>query len=208
MTTDLKQIDKALSVLQAGGVIGYPTETYYGLGADIDNETAVKRLFSLKQRSFDKPILVLIDTVDQLSHLVSSVPQIYSQLIDAFWPGPLTLLFPAAGSVSSLLTGNTDTIGVRISSNPLTRELCRSWSKPLPATSANISGYKAARTANEVLEHFGEHLDFVMNSDKIWGGRASTIVKAEGDSIQIVREGLITIDEIAQSIKKTPIISR
>lgn len=201
METGLKEIGQAVEILRTGGIIGYPTETYYGLGADIDNESALKRLFSVKKRSYDKPILVLISSEEQLDGLVSHIPDVYRTLISAFWPGPLTLLFPVGENVSKLLTGDTGTLGVRISSNEKTRELCRCWGKPLPATSANISGRKPARTAREVMQHFGEEVDFVMSSEKAGGELASTIVSFANARLKVVRPGGVSVEAIRAAVK-------
>ncbi len=203
MQTGLKEIERAVEILRTGGVIAYPTETYYGLGVDIDNEPALKRLFSVKKRSYDKPLLVLIDSEEKLRGLVSFIPEVYFLLMRNFWPGPLTLLFPVDEKISKFVTGNTGTIGVRISSNTMTRELCRHWGKPLPATSANISGEKAARTAEEVVKQFGSSINFVIQSEKIWGELASTIVSFEHDSLNVIRKGVIQTDAIRAVVGST-----
>lgn len=175
-----------------GGVVAFPTETYFGLGADIQNETAIEKLFTLKKRSLDKPILVLIDHIAQLDGLTSSIPEAYHSLIKHFWPGPLTLIFPASSSVSPLLTGNTSTIGVRISSNPLTRYFCRSWGKPLTATSANLSGTIPASNKDQVDSHFGNRIDYVFVSQgEESDGNGSTIVTLGENDITVLREGVI-----------------
>lgn len=203
MITGPQEIEKAVEILRTGGVIAYPTETYYGLGADIENESALKKLFSLKKRSYDKPLLVLIDSEVQLTGLVSSIPDAYLPLIKHFWPGPLTLLFPVGESISRFLTGNTGTLGVRISSNVLTRELCRCWGKPLPATSANISGEKPARTAEEVWCQLGDGIDFVMRSDTAGGELASTIISIQNEKLKIIREGMIDVKSLQKVVGKS-----
>ncbi|MEE4240476.1 MAG: Sua5/YciO/YrdC/YwlC family protein, partial [Desulfopila sp.] len=104
-------IETAVQFLQDGGVIGFPTETYYGLGVDPCNEKAVRRLFLVKQREINKPILLLVKDLEMLSRFVDVIPVIYEPLLKKFWPGPLTLLFPWKDTVSNLLTGGTGTVG-------------------------------------------------------------------------------------------------
>jgi tRNA threonylcarbamoyl adenosine modification protein (Sua5/YciO/YrdC/YwlC family) len=118
------QLARAVVELQRGGIVAFPTETFYGLAVDPFCRSALVALFELKKRAADKPILVLIDHIEQLSQLVKSIPQQYVPLMERHWPGPLTLIFPAKKSLPVELTGGTGTIGVRISSHPLAEDWC------------------------------------------------------------------------------------
>lgn len=190
---DLKQ---ALLVLKQGGVVAFPTETYYGLAVDPFNSQAVERLFQLKQRPVAKPILVLIDDRDRLSSLAAEIPPQFASLMDRFWPGPLTLIFPVKGDVPPALTADTGTIGVRISSHFLAAAFCALAGGAITATSANLSGRMPAVSEQEVLAQFGNRLDCFLKAGPTLGGAASTIIAAHQGGVRLVREGAISFSRI------------
>ncbi len=134
-----KAITQAVRVIQNGGVIAFPTETVYGLAADAGNEDAIQRIFDLKRRPANKPILILISDKTQITEFVAKVSSIADRLMKKYWPGPLTIVFPAKSSVSSILRGGGDTIGIRIPSHPVAQALLQACICPLTAPSANIS---------------------------------------------------------------------
>ena len=183
-------LSEAVSTIERGGVVAIPTETYYGLAVDYENETAIKKLFTLKKRAAEKPVLLLISELSQLFSLVSSVPDFYSQLIQEFWPGPLTLVFPAKDNVSPLLTANTGTIGVRQTPHQHALEIIDKLKKPITATSANISGQPAARTPDEVRQMFGDQVDMIIESES-GGELPSTVIRQIEDRFCIERQGVI-----------------
>jgi L-threonylcarbamoyladenylate synthase len=188
------QLAGAVGQLKRGGIVAFPTETFYGLAVDPFCRSALITLFELKKRSADKAILVLIDRVEQLSLLAKSVPPQYVPLMKRYWPGPLTLIFPAKKSLPVELTGGTGTIGVRISSHPLARELVQAAGIPLTATSANISGFPPPQTAQAVIEMFGPALCYVLDGGKTTGGLSSTVVGLAGDTPVVLRQGPIRLD--------------
>ncbi|MEW6500934.1 MAG: L-threonylcarbamoyladenylate synthase, partial [Thermodesulfobacteriota bacterium] len=149
-------------MIRAGGVVAFPTETYYGLAVDPFNREALSRLFALKRRPPDKPVLTLIESEAQLPLLARQVPKLYRPLMDAFWPGPLTLVFDAVPELPVILTGYSGTVGVRISSHPMARQLVAALGQPLTATSANYSGQPAAVTPDEVVAQLGLDVDLVL----------------------------------------------
>ena len=177
------------TVIQRGQVVAIPTETYYGLGVDPFNAEAVERLLAVKGRKDEKPILVLIGSLDQLSSLVQEVPAAVSSLIEAFWPGPLTILFPARPSLPSGLTAGTGRVGVRLSScRPLCELLKRTG--PLTGTSANHTGVPPAQTPEAVQETLHDKVELIVDCGPTPGGLPSTVVEARG-SLRIIREGAI-----------------
>lgn len=184
---------QAVAVLQRGGLVAFPTETYYGLAVDPECEPAVAKLFQVKQRQAHKPLLLLIDRSEQLTDLVSIVPGKYVDLMNKYWPGPLTLVFPARENLSRLLTGDTGTIGIRISPNPMARELIRRLGKPVTATSANLSGGTPAKTAGEVFEMFQEKVDYILDGGETPAGLCSTVVGLEHGNLVILREGQLDV---------------
>lgn len=190
LTTSL---DSAVSSIQQGEIVAFPTETYYGLAVDPFNSKAVDRLYSLKNRPVDKPLLVLIEEISQLNSIVKSIPPQFKGLIERYWPGPLTLVFPADPSLHSNITAGTNSVGVRISPHPLASELVRRVGHPITATSANISGLQPACSAGKVLEMFGDEIDQVLDGGTTAAGLCSTVVGLEGGKPVIIRKGQIEI---------------
>ncbi len=191
---------QAVSCLKGGGIVAFPTETYYGLAVDPFNEEALRALFRLKARDIRKPILVLISETGQLGELADSIPDVYQPLMKNFWPGPLTLIFPGRKNLPPLLTGGTGTIGVRISSNAIAAELCGRWGRPLTATSANISGSPPATCAAEVKAFFDSEVDCLVDGGRTPAGRCSTIVGIRRSRLQLFREGQVDFPSILQTL--------
>lgn len=176
-------------VIQRSGLVAIPTETFYGLGVNPFDARAVDRLRAVKGREDEKPILVLVGSVNDLSSFVEHVPPVASILIEVFWPGPLTILFPARASLPLALTAGTGLVGIRLSScQPLCELLTRVG--PLTGTSANRAGAAPARTAEAVQQALGDAVDLILDAGPTPGGLPSTVVHAH-DSLRIVREGVI-----------------
>ncbi|MGW8287812.1 MAG: L-threonylcarbamoyladenylate synthase [Desulfobulbales bacterium] len=192
----IADLNRAVAILNQGGVVAFPTETYYGLAVDPLNPLALNHLFTLKQRETSKPILTLVDDRGSLPLLVQEIPPLYVPLMDEFWPGPLTLIFPARVNLPALLTAGTGTIGVRQSSHPFARQLLRAFGRPITATSANISGNAPAVDAYEVRSQFGSRIDMVFEGGRTPGIVGSTIVGFSDDSIKLIREGVIPFKDI------------
>jgi len=197
----MADLNRAVDVLNRGGVVAFPTETYYGLAVDPLNPLALNHLFILKQRGISKPILTLVDNRESLSCLVQEIPPLYEPIMNEFWPGPLTLIFPARVDLPLLLTAGTSTIGVRQSSHPFARQLLRAFGRPITATSANISGRAAAVDAYEVRSQFGSKLDMIFDGGRTPGVAGSTIIGFEGDKLKLIREGVIAFKDIQQVFK-------
>ena len=189
-------LERAAIILQQGGIVAFPTETYYGLAVDPFCELAVARLFQVKQRPADKPLLLLIDRMEQLLEVAAEIPHPYRELMTKFWPGPLTLIFPANKDLPRRITGNTGTVGVRISPHPIARQLIRTTGKPITATSANLSGLLPAKTTHEVLTMFQDKLDYILDGGETTAGLCSTIVGLEGGRLTLIRRGQIELESI------------
>lgn len=196
----MADLDRAVAVLQAGGIVAFPTETYYGLAVDPFNPLALNHLFSLKQRDISKPILTLADDRESLLSLAQEIPSPYELLMRQFWPGPLTLIFPARINLPHLLTAGTSTVGVRQSSHPFARQLLRAFGRPVTATSANISGHAAAVDAHEVKAQFGSRVDMIFDGGKTPGGTGSTIIGFAEGQIRLIREGVIPFADILRAV--------
>lgn len=188
-------------VLAAHGVIALPTETYYGLAVRPTDEAALRRLAEVKGRPPDKPILVLIGSMEQLGPLVGSITPAASLLMDRFWPGPLTIVFPAASGLSPLLTAGSGTIGVRWSPlPPLQRLLLHTG--PLTGTSANRSSEPSLADAGAVQEALGSSVDLILDGGRTPGGQASTVVDA-CEQPRILRVGAIATDHIRMALERS-----
>jgi L-threonylcarbamoyladenylate synthase len=186
-----QSLDHAVTLLRSGGVVAFPTETYYGLAVDPFNSRALERLFRVKQRPSKLPILVLVAGMDHLPLLTRKVPAIYHQLIDCFWPGPLTLVCPALPSLPSQLTGNTGTIAIRQSPHATANALIATFDGPITATSANITGFPAAVSAVDVARMFDTEIDLILDGGTTPGGRGSTLIGIDKDALFCIREGKI-----------------
>jgi L-threonylcarbamoyladenylate synthase len=184
-------IEKAVTILKAGGVVAFPTETFYGLATDATNEKAVDRIFEIKGRSFNNPIALIISKGDDLELLTDYVPEAAKTLITAFWPGPLTLIFKASPSVSPRLTAGTGKIGVRISSNPIAQALAAGLGRPITATSANLSGGRECTTAGEVRKQIANVQLAIIDGGPTPGGQGSTFLDVTVDPPVLLREGAI-----------------
>jgi L-threonylcarbamoyladenylate synthase len=187
---------KAKEIIVQGGIIAYPTETFYGLGADPYNKDAVKRLFKLKGRGFDNPISILVKDEAALQQVVTAVPTAAEGLIRQFWPGPLTIIFQASPQLPLLLTAGTGKIGVRVSGNPYAQKLLDTIDRPLTTTSANPTGKVSPVTAEEVAGYFDNNLDLILDGGQLPGRLGSTVVDVTGGKVVIVREGEIPGEKI------------
>lgn len=152
----------AARVVRAGGLIAYPTEAVYGLGCDPHDESAVKRLLALKQRSVCKGLILIAADFAQLEPFLQPLAPLDRARLDATWPGPHTWLIPARSTVPRWLRGRHDTLAVRVTAHPLAAALCRACGQPLVSTSANLSGRPPARTALAVRRQFGRSLDVLL----------------------------------------------
>jgi L-threonylcarbamoyladenylate synthase len=189
-------ISNAVGVLRSGGVVAFPTETFYGLGADISNETGIRKVFGAKSRGYDQPLLILIPSLQALPGLVSEVPPLAKNLISELWPGGLTLVFRAAHGLSPLLTAGTGKIGIRLSTHPLATAIASALEGPITGTSANVTGAPPCRHAEEVKRNLGTMVDLILDGGEAPGGMSSTLVDVTATPPRILREGAVSSDRI------------
>ncbi len=195
-----EELVKAAAVIRRGGVVAFPTETFYGLAVDPFNDQALDRLFRLKERSRDKPVLVLIDKIESLCRLVKETPDHYRSLIARFWPGPMTLVFAGLAQLPGLLTDSDGTVGVRLSSHPVARRLAKAVGGVVTGTSANPSGQPPAVTASQVKEMFPAGIDLIIDGGLVPGGSGSTIIGIEAGVLKLIRDGGIPFADIIAKI--------
>jgi len=190
-------IKEAASVIQAGGTIAYPTRCLYGLGSDVFNAAAVKRLYSIKQRSAQKPILILIDHIKQLERLVTQVPEVAADIIRQFWPGKVTIVFEAGAAVTPDLTGGSGKIGIRLPGHPVALALVRAVAGPITGTSANLAGRPGCHRIGDLEPQVARQLNLILDAGPLEGGRGSTVVDVtSGNRPIVLREGVIPARDI------------
>ena len=193
------EIDKAVAVLARGGLVAFPTETVYGLGADASNPAAIRKLYAAKGRPADHPVIVHLADVAQLPQWAREVTPVAQKLARQFWPGPLTLLFKRAPGVSDAVTGGQDTVALRIPSHPIAHLLLEKFGGGVAAPSANRFGRVSATLAEHVRQEFGDAVDFVVDGGQSDVGIESTVVDATGTAPVLLRPGHITAREIEQA---------
>lgn len=169
-----------VNTLNQGGILAYPTEGVFGLGCDPDNEQAIKKLLSLKQRSVSKGLILIAGNYSQLLPYVDdlAIPQDKRFAVMSRWPGAITQIVPANKNISPLLTGAFETIAVRVTTHPDVIKICNAFNKPLVSTSANLSGQTAATTWQQVQQQFGEKIDYLLQGNTLGHTQPSTIINA------------------------------
>lgn len=192
-------IREAAEALKRGGVVAFPTETVYGLGASVFLEHAIEKIFRVKGRPQDNPLIVHIAHLDQLSLIVEELPPIFSLLAKNFFPGPLTLLLPKKECVPGIVSAHLPTIGVRMPAHPLALQLIDAVGVPLVAPSANLSGKPSSTTAQHVLEDFGDAIEGVVDGGACHFGIESTVL-ALLPTLQILRPGAITQEQLEKVV--------
>ena len=196
-----QEIENGIELLRKGGVIAFPTDTVYGLGADAFNADAVERIYQIKNRPKYRQFPLLIADLGQLIVLADPVPEIAKFLARRFWPGALTLVLPKKDSVPACLTPGL-TIAARVPDHSVCLAIIRRLGNPIIGTSANISDQPAALTAREVEQQLGGRIDFIINGGKCPGGKESTVVDVTHEVPIILRHGIIHSDEIDKAYKE------
>lgn len=193
---DSESIALAAKLINQGEVVGFPTETVYGLGANALDGGAVRKIFAAKGRPADNPLIVHIADADALDALVEQVPKAARALMDAYWPGPMTLLFPRKPCIPDVTTAGLDTVGIRLPSNPVARALIRASGVPIAAPSANRSGRPSPTTAQRVMEDMNGMIPLILDGGPCEVGVESTFIDATGETPVILRPGGITPEMI------------
>jgi len=194
-------VREAASVLANGGIVAFPTETVYGLGADARSASAVEGIFAAKGRPSDNPLIVHLADAESAIKLAERVSTLERKLMDAFWPGPLTLVLPVReGAVSPKVTAGLDTVGLRVPEHELARELIAASGCPIAAPSANRSGRPSPTAARHVLEDLDGRIDGVLDGGETGVGLESTVVRVLGGVVHILRPGGITAERLREVV--------
>ncbi len=200
ITPEHDLISKSAGILQKGGVIGYPTETVYGIGCNACDEKAVNRIYDLKHRDRSNALIIIAADIIQISDIVESIPDPAEKLIDNFWPGPLTIVFEISKSLKEFPFGKSKTIAIRIPDSPICLSLLKVSGFPIVSTSANISGQPAASKASEVFDYFGNQLDLIIDGGETPSHEPSTVIDITKTPARLIREVAITPLEISTVI--------
>ena len=190
------EIETAVQALRDGELVAFPTETVYGLGANAQNPAAVRRIFEVKGRPPDHPVIVHLDSPRYLHRWVREVPETAGRLADAFWPGPLTMVMRRAANVHDVITGGQDTIAIRVPAHPMAQQLLTAFGGGIAAPSANRYGRLSPTRAEHVREEFGDSLRVVLDGGECQIGLESTIVAFEDGSVRLLRPGSVTAAQI------------
>jgi L-threonylcarbamoyladenylate synthase len=193
-------IESAANIIRAGGLVAFPTETVYGLGADAASEAAVRRVFQAKGRPPDNPLIVHIATREMLARITTSVPEKASRLIESFWPGPLTLVLSRSPSIPGIVSAGLSTIAVRMPRGRIALELIRASETAIAAPSANLSGRPSPTRAEHVQADLSANIEMILDGGDTDVGIESTVIDMTADPPVILRPGWITGDQIRRTI--------
>lgn len=193
-------IDQATATLRCGGVVAFPTDTVYGVGTDPFQPEAVRKLYQIKGRPMDKPIPILVGSVDDVPRVAQDLPPMFNQLAERFWPGGLTLIVKAK-TLPSEVTAGGDTVGVRMPDHPIALALLQRFGGAIATTSANRSDEPPATSAEEVRSELGELVDIILDGGPTTTSVASTVLDLSVSPPQIRRHGGISMDQLAPFIR-------
>jgi len=193
-----KQLDRAAEVLRSGGLVAFPTETVYGLGANALDENAVRNIYKAKGRPSDNPLIVHIASTDSLKELVREIPPAAFPLMEAFWPGPLTLIMPRSGKIPDVITAGLDTVAIRMPSHPIAAALIKKASVPVAAPSANSSGRPSPTLAKHVIEDLSGKVDVIIDGGSSEIGVESTVLDITVTPPLVLRPGGVTLEQLRE----------
>ncbi len=191
-----QQVEQAITILKQGGIVAFPTDTVYGLGACISIGHAVERVYQAKKRPRSIALPLLLTDISQIGEVAQPVPPVAWLLADKFLPGALTIVLHKSQSVPDIITGKGKTVAVRIPAHPIPVALAQGVGTPIVGTSANLSGKPSALTAEDVRTQLGDKVDLIIDGGRCPGGKESTIVDLTGETPVILREGAISREEL------------
>jgi L-threonylcarbamoyladenylate synthase len=199
------EVNNAKKVIQDGGIVLFPTETVYGIGANALNDDAVKKIFVAKGRAQDNPLILHISDMDMLDQIAENISEKEYKLMDAFWPGPFTIILNKKPGIAMTATCQGDTVGVRMPSNKIAHDLIKLSGVPIAAPSANISGKPSGTNLKDIIDELKDRVDYVIDGGETDIGIESTVVRVVGDEVKILRPGRITKEDIERVINHVEI---
>lgn len=198
---DPQQIDTAADYIKLGKLVVHPTDTLYGLAGHVRIHRTIEKIFEIKQREETAPLSALIGEPDQLERLVAQVPEAAAKLMEQFWPGPLTLIFPAAEMVNPILIGFGNTIGVRLPDHALSRALCRASRSAITSTSVNLRGQQPAACPVDIEPKIMQQIDCLIDGGQQNMSVPSTLVDTTVTPVRVLREGAVPFTDIAACVE-------
>ena len=204
---DREAVERAARIVRQGGLVAFPTETVYGLGANALDEAAVRAIFAAKDRPLSDPLIVHIAEVEQLADVARDVPSTARALIQRFWPGPLTLVLQRSPAVPPVTSAGLDTVAVRMPSHPVALALIRAAGTPIAAPSANRFGHTSPTTADHVLDDLAGRIDAVLDAGPTPVGVESTVLDVTVDHPTLLRPGGVTFEQLAEALGFAPRIA-
>lgn len=203
--TDDSSIKDAAEIIKTGGLVAFPTETVYGLGANVFNDEAVKNIFKAKGRPVDNPLIVHISDFDMINIIAADIPDSAKILMDAFMPGPLTIIMKKSDKISHLITAGLETVAIRFPSHPVAKKLIEYSGVPIAAPSANLSGKPSPTIARHVIDDLSGRVEGIIDGGECDAGLESTVIDCTADIPIILRPGIITLDDIKEYIPNAEI---
>ena len=197
---DNSKIEEAAQIIKRGGIVIFPTDTVYGIGANGLNPEAIEKIYVAKGRKQDNPLILLVSSQEMLEQIVEEVTEVEDKLIKAFWPGPLTIVFKRKSCVPNIVTGGLDTVGVRLTSGDIARKLIEESGCPIAAPSANISGKPSGTSVEEIFEELKDKVDYIIDEGKSKEGLESTVVRVIDGVPNILKTGKITPEQIKKVV--------
>lgn len=199
---DDKKLQEVANIIRQGGIVVFPTETVYGIGTNGLDSKSISKLYHVKQRPLNKPISLLVSSLEMVKAVTENISDIEYKLMEAFFPGPLTIILKKNKLVPNNLTNNTDTVGIRLPDNIIARKLIEYANVPIATPSANISGRSSGTNIQDIIKDFGDKVDYYIDGGPSKLGIGSTIVKIEDNKPLIFREGSISKEQINKYIDR------
>jgi len=194
------ELEKSAQIIKKGGIVVFPTETVYGIGTNGLDKLAIKKLYEVKQRPENKPISLLVSSIKMVERLAKDITEMEYKIMKRFFPGPLTIILKKKDIVPDVVTANSDTIGIRMPANDIAIKLIEYAGVPIATPSANISGHLSGTNINQIIGEFGNLVDCYIDGGESKIGIGSTIVQVVDNEPVILRQGLITAEDIKKSI--------
>ena len=199
---DDKKLQEVANIIRQGGIIVFPIETVYGIGTNGLDSKAISKLYHVKQRPLNKPISLLVSSLEMVKAVTENISDMEYKLMERFFPGPLTIILKKNKAVPNNLTNNTDTVGIRLPDNIIARKLIEYANVPIATPSANISGRSSGTNIQDIIKDFGDKVDYYIDGGPSKLGIGSTIVKIEDNKPLILREGSISKEQINKYIDR------
>ncbi len=196
-----EKLKEPAKIIRDGGIVIFPTETVYGIGTNGLDEKAIKKIYEVKQRSFNKPISLLVNNIEMVNKIAKNISKLEYEIMETFFPGPLTIILEKRSIIPNILTANTNTVGIRMPSSEIAKKLIEYAGVPIATPSANISGRPSGTNIRDIQKDFEGKVDYFIDNGESKIGIPSTIVKVINEKIHILREGSISKEQINKIVQ-------